>query len=116
MSIELKGNGGYLNLRHSDWRDILDLAEMFGWNRKGTVAPRDLDRDESGEWPGCYNSNDFQVIHQDDAFEMSMALKRGMLALDDQSNLPPRKRFLRYEYELVKQVYRLTNAGNVMIF
>ena len=54
MSIELKGNGGYLNLRHSDWRDILDLAEMFGWNRKGTVAPRDLDRDESGEWPDCF--------------------------------------------------------------
>lgn len=116
MSIELSGNGNYLSLRACTWEDILGLARRFGWKPQGTSEPYYWDAGKCGKWSGGYISNDWQTIEEEDAFQLSLALIKAMGALEDQQKIPPSRRFFRADYDLVKQVFRMSNSGAITIY
>jgi hypothetical protein len=81
-------SGGF-NVHIEDWPYALDLARLFGWNQRGTLAPDDVFYDKDGnisgrftnppeEWGGDYLSNDDQWVDGPDALGLSQALSRAL--------------------------------------
>ena len=66
MAINLKSQSGKtIKLTTRYWTVVLTLAQTFGWSPAGTLAP--IGWSGPGEWGGAYDTNDGQVVSEDDA-------------------------------------------------
>ena len=65
-----KGNS--IRVSGGHWAVFLLLAETFGWKPEGTKKPANLD--ESQQWNGRYDSNDGQIVCQNDAIALAKYL------------------------------------------
>ena len=85
MGFDLRGKGGYFCLNNERWYHCLDIACAFGWEPAGTQLP-DGPPEARGnpgpdwKWDGGYNSNDFQMVTDDDAKALAAALDRAIEA------------------------------------
>jgi hypothetical protein len=73
MDIDLIGRGESFNW--DSWRACLAVAVAFDWEPAGTAMPDD------NEWKGTYFSNDLQIVTDEDARALSLALYRALAAL-----------------------------------
>ena len=73
-----------------EWHKILELAQKYGWNPKGTSSNRIMKSFAGnwGNWDGNYFSFDNQLVDEDDARNLGEALKK---ALSDIPNVRPVK-------------------------
>ena len=64
------------------WVKVLSLAVSYGWRPMGTrlLAVFEFNDLEAEDWDGTYLTNDGQVVIQEDALSLAVALKR---SLDD---------------------------------
>jgi hypothetical protein len=74
MGVDLTGGP---SMNWWAWRSCLDVAQAFGWQPAGTIAPPDY----TAEWSGNYYSNDFQEVTDSDAYALASALFRGIAAI-----------------------------------
>ncbi|MBB3919730.1 hypothetical protein [Rhizobium fabae] len=73
MAIHLrKQSGKTINLSTRHWTVMLTLAETFGWSPAGTIAP--VGWNGPGEWGGAYDTNDGQLVSDDDAKSLARHL------------------------------------------
>lgn len=73
MAIDLRNHSGQtikLTTRH--WTVMLTLAQTFGWVPAGTIAPSGWNG--PGEWGGAYDTNDGQLVSEDDAKSLASHL------------------------------------------
>lgn len=60
------------------WAKALELAELYGWQPKGTRSPApDLD------WLGGYSTNDGQIVLSEDALLLAGALEKALGDIPD---------------------------------
>ena len=102
MGMDLFRRGGSMSLNWEAWRELLSLAEVFGWRPTGTIANPDpgdpfvvFSRPESDDaipsnQLGTYFSNDGNLVTSADAGALADALE---IALG-RPEQPPVKRFL----------------------
>jgi hypothetical protein len=70
------------------WAKALELAQLYGWQPKGTRPPSHLDFYElCAEWDGRYLTNDGQTVKAEDARLLATALERSLDDLPNE-NLP----------------------------
>jgi hypothetical protein len=90
-----KGNGHDILGRDWDfrcsttfWEECLSLAEAFGWERAGTVAPATCHQGDCHDsWDGNYRTNDYQQVTDDDARAFAAGLKRAIDAVMKEPSL-----------------------------
>jgi hypothetical protein len=68
------------------WSRILELAEKYGWQSKGTSAPKDY----SGNWSGDYWHNSGQIVDSDDAMGIANALEKALPKLPTEEIVIPK--------------------------
>lgn len=83
MGMDLTSESGdYLRFGGFGWAIILELAERFGWEPRGTLPPEGLEEadDEPMEpWDGDnYGSNDGQIVTAEDAAAIADALQAAL--------------------------------------
>jgi hypothetical protein len=83
MGMDLSGAGGYFRWTYSGWREVMELAEEFGWVPSRTGPPRGV---RASEWDGtgAYWSNDGQRVYARDAKALAEALERALAAVPEQ--------------------------------
>lgn len=69
-------SGETYQVRSGGWSLMLYVAESYGWEKRGSVAPEGMD---AGEWDGGYATNDGQRVTSEDARALADAFER-MLA------------------------------------
>ena len=69
-------SGSTFDLSGDWWCFYLTLAEKCGWTPKGTGKPDHLG--EKDEWHGAYDSNDGQIVDEEDAKALAQALERAI--------------------------------------
>ncbi|MEA2906291.1 MAG: hypothetical protein QOI12_3678 [Alphaproteobacteria bacterium] len=79
MGVDLISGHGDFSLHWGAWRSCFELAITFGWQPAGTVAP--CNYLGPGHWNRSYFTNDRQVVSDDDARALAMALRRACTAL-----------------------------------
>ena len=64
------------------WLKLLSLAMFYGWEPMGTRVPSitELHGLNIEDWHGSYLTNDGQIVVEEDAFSLALALEK---ALDD---------------------------------
>ncbi len=96
MGMDLRGPSGEFRFNTHDWRKVLHLARVYGWEPEGTQGP-DIemgtwvhgsfvahDNQPAKEaWDGTYLSNDYQRVTDDDAMNLVNALSRAIAELPD---------------------------------
>jgi hypothetical protein len=92
MGMDLSGKQGPYRLSGIYWGRYLKLALKHGWKPEGTTPHVWLNKDGTpcdelnkgnDEWGGHYNSNDYQIVSDEDARNLSAALGRAAAALMD---------------------------------
>jgi len=93
----------YFDASRTSWRNLLELAQTFGWEPEGTVLPPEkLPFPDIGtsieelkkatkaiNWCGTYYSNDFQIVTNEDAHAMAAALTKSLIHIPiDKSDKP----------------------------
>ena len=101
MGMDLSGAGGYQRFSNASWRDVLELAHLYGWKPAGTEPGQwcdpetgELDEQLSGdpdEWCGTYFGNDYQWVTAEDAANMADALERARGGMPDLGGEAKRK-------------------------
>lgn len=76
LSSKKKSKNDYYRFNIWGWGKVLELAEKYGWNPKGTV----IEDNTQTLWEGYYTSNDGQLVTDEDVLEIKKALE---LALGD---------------------------------
>lgn len=81
----------YFRWSNHGWLAVLDLAERYGWQPIGT-KPSELMKESWGEemclnWNGRYDTNEYQIISDDDAGNMAAALERALPDIPDENAL-----------------------------
>ena len=96
MGYDLKSkNGGSFGFNIQGWQSVLFLAELYGWEPKGTVMTEDnltwaglIDtayiQEHIKSWDGSYCSNDFQTVAEEDALNLAHALMNALKELPDE--------------------------------
>ena len=82
MGKDLEGRGGYFRWTNSGWRNVLALAEHFGWCPSGTGPPRGI---RLAENTPNYYGNDGQRFYARDAANLADALEPAI------KEMPPKK-------------------------
>ena len=73
MGVDLRNDGGEtIKLTNRHWAVMLTLAETFGWQPAGTLAPKEWHG--PGEWAGRYDSSDGQFVLEEDAKSLARHL------------------------------------------
>jgi hypothetical protein len=85
MGYDLYGKGGYFGCSNQAWYHCLDVACAFGWEPAGTRLPDGPPEAQGNpgadwKWDGKYNSNDWQIVTDDDAKAFAAALDRAIEA------------------------------------
>ena len=98
MGYDLKSkNGGSFGFNIQGWQSVLFLAELYGWEPKGTVMTEDnltwaglIDtayiQEHIKSWDGSYCSNDFQTVEEEDALNLAHALMNALKELPDEKS------------------------------
>jgi hypothetical protein len=91
MGMGLRRADEALDVSFETWMYGLWFAALQGWQPLGTVLDEELLRMQMGgrgvadegallacmeEWPGTYNTNDWQIVLHDDALALSESLER----------------------------------------
>ncbi len=70
MSFNLINKSGEsFNVSGGHWAVYLHLAQSFSWVPKGTVASENYESNQ--EWSGKYDTNDSQVVTEEDALKLA---------------------------------------------
>jgi hypothetical protein len=77
VGMDLHGPQGYWSCNWRAWRFLLNAAQEFGWQPRGTLPPHDCE----GEWKGGYYSNDWQEVTPEDARELGEALQKAIASV-----------------------------------
>ena len=73
MSIHLRSHdGAQLNLSGGHWAVYLNVAQAFGWQPQGTLAPPQWPQGQA--WAGAYDSSDGQIVSEADARALAETL------------------------------------------
>ncbi len=76
MSFDLKSDSGAeLTCGSSTWDFYCWLADDYGWQRAGTIAPQGV---PAHDWNGGYSSCDGQRVTPEDAAQLATALDRSL--------------------------------------
>ena len=91
--------GGDFRFTAWAWSPVLGLAELYGWEPMGTVVTegsyawcgaKDTDTVEVQEsiksWDGSYNSNNYQIVVEEDALNLAHALMNAVKELPDKKS------------------------------
>jgi len=91
--------GGEFRFTGWAWSPVLGLAELYGWEPMGTVVTegshallgaKDTDTVEVQEsiksWEGSYNSNNCQIVVEEDALNLAHALMNAVKELPDEKS------------------------------
>jgi hypothetical protein len=83
MGMDLTSESGdYTRFGGFGWAIILELAERYGWQPKGTLPPEEMEEDEDEPqepWdPANYGSNDGQRVTAEDAAGIATALETAL--------------------------------------
>lgn len=83
MGMDLTSESGDdLRLNNFAWATVLELAQRYGWQPRGTLPPEDWEEagDEPGEsWDGDdYGSNEGQLVTAEDAAGIAEALQAAL--------------------------------------
>ena len=108
MGMDLSGAGGYHRWTNMGWRDILSLAESYGWEPIGTGPPRGVKKAKWGV--GTYYSNDGQLFYARDARRLAEALERALTELSKQQS------FSADESEAIREFIEFCQAGSFRLF
>jgi hypothetical protein len=73
-------SGSTIRVRGGHWAVFLSLAEAFGWKPAGTRPPSGFPVDEG--WHGRYDSNDGQIVTQEDAISLAKHLHGAAVSPD----------------------------------
>lgn len=79
MGIDLRRKKDGISVSVFTWARAYALATEGGWEPRGTLPPKHLSRAAKEKWEGAYDSNDGQIIRDEDARAMADALEK-MLA------------------------------------
>lgn len=81
-----------LRMSKEAWHSVLDLAEEYGWNPRGTVLPdwwlkSDLSPDgfdpfDPESWDGGYTPNSDRLVLLEDALNLADALEQAFIEYD----------------------------------
>src|SRR4051794_15663787 len=90
MAMDLTGAGGEFSWDVFSWGRLLRLAEKYGWQPAGTQMfveeiPFLIDR----HWHGGYDSNDYQIVGEEDARNLADALERAIPDIPEEDVLSP---------------------------
>jgi len=86
MSYELVNQSTIISRTFSKqfWAKALELAQLYGWQSKGTRPPAHLNFHElDADWHGTYLTNDGQIVKTEDAFLMAAALEKSLEYIPD---------------------------------
>ena len=87
----------------TDWSQLMELARMYGWVPRGTLARRD----QPG--PGGDDSNVYQSVTADEAADLAAALERALPEVRDY-NVFERKPLPPWEDVVLRAIDGLTRA------
>jgi hypothetical protein len=77
MGVDLISDHGEISFNWAYWGRCLEIAKTFGWSPAGTIAAEEF----IGDWSGTYFTNDQQIVTDDDARSLAIALYRAATAL-----------------------------------
>jgi hypothetical protein len=103
MSIHLMNETDEMHVAYSDWSQLLQLAEDYGWQPDGTIQ-MDLKTDEVRPERGGYFTSDYQRVTDTDAANMATALERALPDITGADNK-----------EWVREVIAFCRAGGFTI-
>lgn len=94
MRANLRGEGGLFSWGFPAWYKVLELADLYGWERTGTVAPASVLTGLGGPcpWDATYETTEGQLVLGEDAANLSTALARALA--DVPLREPPHRRVL----------------------
>jgi hypothetical protein len=88
MGMDLHGPGGRFHFSIFGWAKAMQLGVLYGWEPMGTQAScrsresdsqgGEFEEDSEDAWGGCYDTNDFQTVVEEDARNWADALERAM--------------------------------------
>jgi len=81
MGIDLRREKDGISISVFTWARAYALAIEGGWEPRGTLPPKHLPEAEKKAWPGAYDSNDCQIITDEDARAMADALEKMLASL-----------------------------------
>jgi hypothetical protein len=82
MSQDLvNSQGSHFRCTSSFFASALTLAEEYGWVESGTVEP--LQGRADGTWAGGYDTNNGQIVLDEDARQLGAALVRALSNVPD---------------------------------
>jgi len=105
MAVDLLGKQGHMLFNNHGWSKMLELAERYGWQPKGTQPPL-LEMEEigvvtngssDGDWDGNYFTNDRQRVSPEDAASLAAALERALEDIPDHDAMEDKTRFIQDE-------------------
>jgi len=89
MGATLKRRSERFRWKHDSWRDVLRLAQEFGWQPAGTTPPRGV---RKADWDSAdYFSGSRQQVAGDDALAFAAALSKALTRIATARNAPPPK-------------------------
>jgi hypothetical protein len=70
----------FIQMNNWTWFGILELAEKYGWNPRGTVTPESLELagsypDDGNRWQAEYWGNEARLVLIEDALNLADALE-----------------------------------------
>ena len=69
-------------INKTTWSEVIDIARDYGWNPAGTLPSASTDT-HGRDWPGTYQSSDYQIITAEDGAAMASAIERYLTILRD---------------------------------
>ena len=111
MSYSFLANPFYFDININGWAKILAIAFEHGWEPEGTTLGAFVGKDGSveidthetkadseegrrmiAEWEGRYDSNDSQVVSEQDGLNLAAAVERGLADISDNDPITPHLR------------------------
>ena len=106
--FSLLANPHYFDINNVGWAKIREIALEYGWEPEGTTlgafvgddgaveidtygtkADSDEGKRMIAEWEGYYDSNDCQLVSEQDGLNMADAIERGLADIDDDDPIKP---------------------------
>ena len=105
MAVDLLGKQGHMLFNNHGWSKMLELAQQYGWQPKGTQPPllemeeKEVVTNGSGDddWDGNYSTNDRQRVSPEDAANIAAALGRALEDIPGHDVMEDKIRFIEDE-------------------
>ncbi|MFC1634144.1 hypothetical protein ACFL5Z_04830 [Planctomycetota bacterium] len=100
-------DGAYFRWGGPYWLAVLELAQRNGWQPMGTRNPC------RSEWDGNYTLNASQVVVDQDAMEMAMALEKGLPDIPSEDATVHKRRDVDWKQAVVAPIVRVNSYSEI---